>query len=431
MKVLRRRIWDAQRLAQIVLGRNEIALNSRDILDSIRSFALMKKELEVLRQQSDLMKRMMAAARDSSYDEEEKPSLAIETSTLNPTTATPAAIKDGIIVCNNGKSDKADKQERTESDSDVQKQVEDHKNSPDEAEAKECDDPIKPSRVKSIAVGVIPDLEVRLVKWRNKFEELNRQHEKNVGECHNEIEMALTSLCDASSKGVDPSQAQQAKEELEKLVAVIASFPSKARIQELQDELHVCQAEERTAKQELAYALEELETARKEQSKLVFALEAARKEQGEVETEAEHKGARSRNLRKGNPLAWGISSRLFKKSTKKIKKLFRKSSKSSEIHFDPSQPRPDDLNTESNEKDEFDRFAITNLADDPLIVFDGSSDDEDSMEEKNRKDVLRACHSDSPDIKGLRPDLTIATTSSLSDNEEIRSIEWGRDTWES
>jgi hypothetical protein len=249
---LKTKLWEAQRLARVILGREAPEMKSGDILEAIRAYALMKTELEQLRKQSALMKNLLTMTRGSDTttnnnlkkhdlkkgtkdlpfaprdDVEEEKEIAIELYHID------------VIKKENGEVNTA----HNDDDSDLAS--------------------VTPSVCQSLGVGVIDDLEVRIINWQHRFDKIAETHEQCVKECQEDLEEVFESLSSIEESAMDPSRLKETKEHLQRLVEVVEAFPSKQRTHELKIELRECRIKEQKVKAELSELLEEVNELRSE-----------------------------------------------------------------------------------------------------------------------------------------------------------------------
>jgi hypothetical protein len=215
---MKQRLWDANRLAKIVLRRDHDArLEGGDLLEAIRVFADMKSELDILRKLFNPSRHAHAASPQAvlvlaAIEEEEQWLVEPTVPAVPAAPAAPAEI-------------------------------------------------VAPTKVFTLAVGsisTIGELEICIVSWTKRFEELNETHEQHSQECQAQLEQALVRLQDLNvvvhpSQEIkdDKQQAAEARQHLDKLIEIVAAFPSQARLQDLEQQLLTVQQQERKAQQEI------------------------------------------------------------------------------------------------------------------------------------------------------------------------------------
>jgi outer membrane murein-binding lipoprotein Lpp len=318
---LQTKLWDAQKLARVILGREAKEMTSSEVLEAIRAFAEMKQELELLRRQSTWMKKMVVATKSSQAalkrvverrrrrSSEEKTSCtkvtAVETlkeSGKDKESTQDAVMEEDEEEAVDGRNDTSSSSSRNESpleDATITTTTKDSKD-----EDRDTRVVVKPSKSQSWGVGVIADLEDKIIKWQATFAQLNQDHETQLIKCQADLDrvsMSLDSMGE-STRQISPEQADQARAELDRLVAIVSAFPSKSRLEELERDVTACRKSEQQAKMDLARALQELEDIRND--------------------ERNHHPLQ-RSFQDHGPTKKSSSDRLYRYSKKKIQKLFR------------------------------------------------------------------------------------------------------------
>jgi FtsZ-binding cell division protein ZapB len=247
---LKTKLWEAQRLARVILGREAPQMKSADILEAIRTYAQMKNELERLRQQSTMMEALLVprSHETSSGEAEFQIELNEHKNCLYDTVATDLTPKENQIVasCIEGK--------------DLRK-ISDNKSmsSPPDHTDDDCDNSVAPSVCQSLGVGLIDDVESRIINWQQTFEKITMAHENYVRECQEDLEEVFVSLSSIEESAVDPSRLRETTDHLMRLVALVEAFPSNHRIHQLESELREHRREEQKAKAELSLLLVEVD----------------------------------------------------------------------------------------------------------------------------------------------------------------------------
>ena len=218
-KEMMRKLWDAQRLARVILGNSRdtsdhplgvlpLHRNGSDIVHAIRSFALIQKELEIVKRQNQaLLKKqqmqMLTTTTTTNTSMQEQPHSTVF-SVATTTTSTTTGDGDGDATTS----------------------------SPAE---------------KSIQLTTLADLEWKLQQWKTTFDEMNTAHDHKMTLCQLELEEVCSFLDhhhgDDDHGDDDHGDQQQlldvgrVREQLQKLVDSFSAFPSKARMEELEAQL--------------------------------------------------------------------------------------------------------------------------------------------------------------------------------------------------
>lgn len=246
---MKTKLWEAQRLARVILGREAPQMKSADILEAIRTYAQMKNELEHLRQQSTMMEALLVPrSHETSRGEAEfQIELNEHKNSFYDTVATDLTPKENQIVasCIEGQDLRKDSDNKSMS-------------SPPDQTDNDCDNSVSPSVCQSLGVGIIDDVESRIINWQQKFEKITMAHETYVRECQEDLEEVFVSLSSIEESAVDPSRLRETKDHLERLVTLVEVFPSNHRIHQLERELRECRREEQKAKAELSLLLVEV-----------------------------------------------------------------------------------------------------------------------------------------------------------------------------
>ena len=109
-------------------------------------------------------------------------------------------------------------------------------------------------------------LETKIIDWQQKFDKISETHEQYVKECQEDLNEIFINLDELEKTATDPAKLLETKEHLERLVDVVEAFPSKQRIQQLENELKECQIEEQKAKKELSARIEEIKLLRQQKA---------------------------------------------------------------------------------------------------------------------------------------------------------------------
>jgi len=296
---LRSKVWDAQKLARTILGRDATELTGTDMLQAIRTFAAMKEELQQLQRESQLTKQALVATQCSqSYISKRLEKLADLTSPDgNPETSTMDSSPDDAALPE--QAPELDTVEVSDPEANLEQEIM----------------MILPTKSKSLGVGLLGDMEQCIVEWQSTFEQLNDQHEFQVQACQADLErlhVRLDTMKALNPTGVEAAAAaKKARDQLEKLVKIVEAFPSRARVEALQRELEDSKRAEQESHEELARAMQELEAVRRREQDLLRRLEEAESSREELES-----SLAERNNRK-------LSTRLLHYTKKKMQRLFR------------------------------------------------------------------------------------------------------------
>lgn len=221
---MKNRLWDANRLVKIILGRDhDTRLQSGDFLEAIRAFADMKSELELHRKNSALTKRLSLSAASSRH-------------AAHQHLASPQAV---LLLA---------------------AAVEEQEQWIEPVSATAAATLVAPTKSLSLGVGTITtigELKISIVSWTKRFEELNETHEQHLQECQAQIKQvlgraqALDVLVHLQEAIYDKQQqAAEARQHVDKLVEIVAAFPNKARLQELEQQLLTVQEQEQKVQQQ-------------------------------------------------------------------------------------------------------------------------------------------------------------------------------------
>ncbi len=237
---LRSKVWDAQKLARVILGHDATELTGTNLLQAMRKFASMKHQLTQLQRESQLTQKALLATQCSHT------TIAKRLEKLNV--------------------------EEEEDDEDIVFDVPNPEENLEEEIMK-----ILPTKSKSIGVGLLGDMEQCIVEWQHTFTDLNDQHEFKVQACQADLErlhVRLDAMKALHPTGLEATQAaKKARDQLEKLVQIVEAFPSKARIEALQRELEASKRAEQQAYTKLALAVQELDAIRSREEELLHRLE--------------------------------------------------------------------------------------------------------------------------------------------------------------
>lgn len=315
------KLWDAQKLARVILGREAKDMTSSEVLEAIRAFAEMKQELELLRKQSTWMKKMVVATKSSQASlkrvverrrrrsSEEKTCTKVNAveapkeSGKDKESTQDAIIEEDEVQAVDGRNDTSSPSSRNKTPLEDSTPTTTTKDSKDED--RDTRVVVKPTKSQSWGVGVMADLEDKIIKWQATFAQLNQDHETQLIKCQADLErvsMSLDSMGESTTQ-ISPDQAHQARAELERLMAIVSAFPSKSRLEELEQEVMACRMSEQQAKMDLARALQELEDIRNDEQN-----------HHSLQRDFQDHG---RNNKKSS------SDRFYRYSKKKFQKLFR------------------------------------------------------------------------------------------------------------
>jgi hypothetical protein len=291
-EIFQSKVLEAQTMARTILGRDTTELTSADLLEAMETFAAMKEELAQLQRESQLTQQVLVAtqcsqtciskrldkmveseeatvvSKDDSFSEEDHPELL-------PEQQAPELDEDD---------------DEEDSEMDVP-HPEANLDEDDDEEGSEMDVPhpeanldeeimmILPTKSQSLGVGLLGDMEQCIVEWQTSFEQINAQHEFQVQACQADLErlhVRIDTMKALNLTGMEAaSAAQRARVQLEKLVAIVEAFPSKARVKALQRKLKASKLAEEDSHEALARAMEELEAAREREEDLLRRLEEA------------------------------------------------------------------------------------------------------------------------------------------------------------
>jgi hypothetical protein len=275
---LRSKVWDAQTLARTILGKDTTHMTSADLLEAMKTFASMKEELAQLQRESQLTQQALVATQcsktclskrldkiaDESEVEEETIDFSEDFSLLDDED------HPELLPEQDPEADDDEEEDEEGSEMDV---------AHPEDNLEEEIMMIVPTKSKSLGVGLLGDMEQCIVEWQTSFEELNAQHENQVQACQADLErlhVRIDAMKALNPTGVEAAAAaQRARDQLEKLIAIVEAFPSKAKVEALVNELEASKRAEEGSHEALARAMEELEAARQREEVLLRRLEEA------------------------------------------------------------------------------------------------------------------------------------------------------------
>lgn len=414
---LRSKVWDAQKLARTILGRDATELTGTDMLQAIRTFAAMKEELEQLQRESRLTKQALVATQcsqnyiarrletmaDLNYVEEHSDE---SSSTESSSFGLHLDDEEGEIMFVSEHEDDDEEEDCHVADPDASMD-----DVPDpEANLEEEIMRIVPTKSQSIGVGLLSDMEQCIVEWQTTFEQLNDHHEFQVQACQADLErlhVRLDTMKALNPSGVDVADAaKRARDQLAKLVQIVEAFPSKARVEALQKELEASKLAEQKSQEELARAVLELEAVRQREQELLRRLELAETSRAQLEAMLASTPEPKRRT---------VPVRLLRFTRKKLQRLFRLDRSvrqrqqeeqtpvatqtvgsntfpgfSGDIHEMGSDISASSVPMNNNNKSKLDvSIELEKLGsneDDHLFVFDSDNDSSDGEMEKSQED---------------------------------------------
>lgn len=255
---LKSKLWEAQKLAQVVLGRESPQMKSADMLEAIQAYAKMKSELDVLREESAVMRKMLSESKTQTTEDDPAHVEFRSGQDLNEISDdedTDSEMQEIDNLSEFSDVEQFDEDEDEEEDDDVTIESENG-----------VDLSVSPAVVRTIGTGVLDGLETKIIDWQQKFDKISETHEQYVKECQEDLNEIFINLDELEKTATDPAKLLETKEHLERLVDVVEAFPSKQRIQQLENELKECQIEEQKAKKELSARIEEIKLLRQQKA---------------------------------------------------------------------------------------------------------------------------------------------------------------------
>eukprot|EP00339_Tiarina_fusa_P000004 CAMPEP_0117023718 /NCGR_PEP_ID=MMETSP0472-20121206/17677_1 /TAXON_ID=693140 ORGANISM="Tiarina fusus, Strain LIS" /NCGR_SAMPLE_ID=MMETSP0472 /ASSEMBLY_ACC=CAM_ASM_000603 /LENGTH=477 /DNA_ID=CAMNT_0004729925 /DNA_START=154 /DNA_END=1587 /DNA_ORIENTATION=+ len=241
---LRSKLWDAQKLTRVILGRESIELKNRDILRAIREVAEMKQELKSLRKQSRKFNRLKARlakqralrASDSSgmvlVDEEgEESDFAAVCSCCRKTLDG----DDGDAIDGDHSPNHGGEESRNE-----------------------------PSLLKPDGSQGLPELQAKVKAWQERLQRFGQAQETHIQDCKTEVQEMYVTLQAFEDSHTDPIEVADVKNQLDNLAQTMNYMPTKSAIKGLEESVEVYQNEEEKLRRALDTALEENRNLRDE-----------------------------------------------------------------------------------------------------------------------------------------------------------------------
>ena len=132
---------------------------------------------------------------------------------------------------------------------------------------------ILPTHSQSLGGGLLGDMEECILEWQSAFQLLNDQHERQVEACQQDIQRLHVRL--ETMKAVRPTTpviehaVEQAQQRLDELQHTVEAFPTKSRLEALQQDLEASRQAEIKTLQDYTKAVEELEDVRRREQELL------------------------------------------------------------------------------------------------------------------------------------------------------------------
>ena len=171
---LKSKLWEAQKLAQVVLGRESPQMKSADMLEAIQAYAKMKSELDVLREESAVMRKMLSESKIQTTEDDPAHVEFRSGQDLNEISDdedTDSEMQEIDNLSEFSDVEQFDEDEDEEEDDDVTIESED-----------EVDLSVLPAVVRTIGTGVLDGLETKIIDWQQKFDKISETHEQYVKE---------------------------------------------------------------------------------------------------------------------------------------------------------------------------------------------------------------------------------------------------------